>query len=70
MTKAQESRFVKLCMQMGGLLKELETEHPEIMFFIEDGTPYLIDPPDKDAPLKKYVIARGIFWPRSGGGGF
>ena len=72
MTDKQDKKFISLCKQIAKLMKELEPEHPQVQFFIDDGTPYLIDAPDNDADtrLEEHIISRGCYWHRSGGGGF
>ena len=69
MTPAQKKRFEKLAKDMASLLKELESDHPNIGLFIDDGVPYLVDANGGESPRDR-IVAMGAYWHRSGGGGF
>jgi hypothetical protein len=72
------NRFEKLCKQMKILLTEIQEHAPDAGLYLEgEGYPYLMGGPTHGGnsrlnprALQGNIIARGIWWPRSSGGGW
>lgn len=71
MSPSQVKRFQKLCKDMACLLKELhDGDHPDAVYFIEDGSPMIVDwPNDIDRRPSDTIMAHGCTLHKAGGGG-